>query len=52
MVREPEARAAAVERVLAAARELGFEAVDLCDSQIAGQDGNLELLTWLRWDRR
>jgi predicted rRNA methylase YqxC with S4 and FtsJ domains len=36
--------------VLTAAQALGFQVVDTCDSAIAGQDGNLELLAWLRWD--
>ncbi len=51
VVREAGAREAACAAVLAAAEALGFVVVDTCDSSIAGQDGNLELLTWLRWDR-
>lgn len=51
VVRDEGARAAARASVLAAAEALGFTVVDTCDSAIAGQDGNRELLAWLRWDR-
>ena len=51
VVRDAGGRAAALAGVLAAAEALGFVVVDTCDSAIAGQDGNLELLAWLRWDR-
>jgi 23S rRNA (cytidine1920-2'-O)/16S rRNA (cytidine1409-2'-O)-methyltransferase len=50
VVRDAGGRAAALAGVLAAAEALGFQVVDTCDSAIAGQDGNLELLAWLRWD--
>jgi 23S rRNA (cytidine1920-2'-O)/16S rRNA (cytidine1409-2'-O)-methyltransferase len=49
VVREEGARATALATVLAAAKELGFAVVDHCDASLAGQDGNLELLAWLRW---
>lgn len=51
VVRDEAARAAALAGVLAAAERLGFAVVDTCDAAIAGQDGNRELLAWLRWDR-
>lgn len=49
VVREEAARASALATVLATAQELGFAVMDHCDAAIAGQDGNRELLTWLRW---
>ena len=51
IVREAELREAARAAVLAVAVQLGFVAVDTCDSPISGQDGNLEFLVWLRWAR-
>lgn len=42
VVKEPAARAAAIEAVAAAAAELGFEVIDRADSVLAGPDGNLE----------
>ncbi len=52
VVRDAGGRAAALAGVLAAAEALGFVVVDTCDSSVAGQDGNVELLAWLRWDRQ
>jgi predicted rRNA methylase YqxC with S4 and FtsJ domains len=49
VVREDGARASALATVLAAAQGLGFTVMDHCDASLAGQDGNLELLAWLRW---
>lgn len=49
VVREEGARASALATVLAAAQGLGFTVMDHCDAALAGQDGNLELLAWLRW---
>jgi 23S rRNA (cytidine1920-2'-O)/16S rRNA (cytidine1409-2'-O)-methyltransferase len=50
-VREAEAREEARTAVLAAAGALGFVVRGSCDSPIAGQDGNLEFLVWLGWER-
>lgn len=51
VVREAGARAGALATVLAAAEGLGFAVMGHCDAAVAGQDGNLELLAWLRWER-
>ena len=51
IVREAEAREEARAAVLAAAAGLGFVVRGSCDSPIAGQDGNLEFLVWLGWER-
>ena len=48
---EAGARAGALATVLAAAEGLGFAVMGHCDAAVAGQDGNLELLAWLRWER-
>jgi 23S rRNA (cytidine1920-2'-O)/16S rRNA (cytidine1409-2'-O)-methyltransferase len=47
IVRDEAARDAAVERVLARARELGLEVRAVRRSPIEGADGNVEFLTWL-----
>jgi 23S rRNA (cytidine1920-2'-O)/16S rRNA (cytidine1409-2'-O)-methyltransferase len=50
VVREEGARASALATVLAAAQGLGFVGDGpLRRGDLAGQDGNLELLAWLRW---
>ena len=51
VVREEGGRVAALQGVLAAAQALGFKVMGTCDSAVAGQDGNVELLAWLRWDQ-
>lgn len=51
VVREQEAREEARAAVLAAAAALGFSLRATCDSPISGQDGNVEFLAWLAWDR-
>jgi 23S rRNA (cytidine1920-2'-O)/16S rRNA (cytidine1409-2'-O)-methyltransferase len=48
VVREPEKRAAATERVMACARSLGCEVVGLEESPITGPAGNVEYLLALR----
>ena len=48
IVRDDAARAAAVEKVLAAGRALGFEAVGTAPSPITGADGNVEHLACFR----
>ena len=48
IVRDDEARNAALESVEATARELGFEVRDHVESPIAGREGNREWLLWLR----
>jgi 23S rRNA (cytidine1920-2'-O)/16S rRNA (cytidine1409-2'-O)-methyltransferase len=48
IVRDDEARNAALASVEAAARELGFEVRDHVESPIAGREGNREWLLWLR----
>lgn len=48
VVRDDEARNAALTSVEAAARELGFEVRDHVESPIAGREGNREWLLWLR----
>jgi 23S rRNA (cytidine1920-2'-O)/16S rRNA (cytidine1409-2'-O)-methyltransferase len=48
VVRDDEARNAALASVEAAARELGFEVRDHVESPIAGREGNREWLLWLR----
>ena len=42
VVRDPEARADAIESVARSARDLGFEERGRCDSKLAGPKGNLE----------
>ena len=49
IVRDPAARQGALAAVTDAAKSLGFAALGACESPIAGQKGNLELLVWLRW---
>lgn len=47
IVRDDEARQAALANVEAAARELGFDVRDHVESPIAGREGNREWLLWL-----
>lgn len=47
VVRDPEARANAIEKVLIDATHLGFEARGQIDSPVRGPKGNLEALVWL-----
>lgn len=49
IVRDPQAHADACDAVLASAESLGLRRAGLCDSPIAGQDGNREFLARLRW---
>lgn len=49
IVRDAEAREAALVDVEAVARELGFEVRGHLASPIAGREGNREWLVWLRW---
>ncbi|HJL20522.1 MAG TPA: TlyA family RNA methyltransferase [Sandaracinaceae bacterium LLY-WYZ-13_1] len=42
VVRDPEARARAIDEVASAAEALGFEVRDRCDSSLAGPEGNVE----------
>ncbi len=51
VVRDPEARRAAVDKALACARDLGCEAVNWCESPIQGPAGNVEYLMVLESDR-
>lgn len=46
IVRDVEARQAAVDSVVAFARETGFEILGLIDSPIKGAEGNVEYLMW------
>ena len=48
VVRDPEARAAAIAKVEAEARELGLEVLGRCDSQLPGPEGNVEAFLRLR----
>lgn len=48
IVRDPKARAAALSRVTDAARALGLSELGRRDSPIAGSEGNVEFLLWLR----
>lgn len=48
VVRDPEARAAAIGKVEAEARELGLEVLGRCDSQLPGPEGNVEAFLRLR----
>lgn len=48
VVRDPAARAAAIDEVARSAEELGFHVVDRCDSSLPGPDGNLEAFLRLR----
>ena len=48
IVRDDAKRAAAVEGVIAMARELGFEVVGVIDSPIKGAEGNVEFLMYAR----
>ena len=48
IVRDAEDHAEACRAVVAAAEALGLHQAGLCDSPIAGQDGNREFLVWLR----
>ena len=48
IVRDPQARRAAVDRVLAAGRAAGLHPVGLIPSPIAGGDGNREFLVYFR----
>lgn len=52
IVRDPEARAAALQAVRVAAADLGFDVVDDIVSPITGREGNEEYLLWLRWRAR
>jgi 23S rRNA (cytidine1920-2'-O)/16S rRNA (cytidine1409-2'-O)-methyltransferase len=49
IVRDAEARAAAVRSVSETALALGFEVVDQVVSPIKGREGNEEYLLWLKW---
>jgi 23S rRNA (cytidine1920-2'-O)/16S rRNA (cytidine1409-2'-O)-methyltransferase len=49
IVRDAQARAAAVQSVSETAQTLGFEVVDHVVSPIKGREGNEEYLLWLRW---
>jgi 23S rRNA (cytidine1920-2'-O)/16S rRNA (cytidine1409-2'-O)-methyltransferase len=49
VVRDAEAREAALADVEAAAQSLGFEPRGHLPSPITGREGNLEWLVWLRW---
>lgn len=42
VVRDPEARRAAIDEVARAAEALGFRVLDRCDSSLAGPEGNVE----------
>jgi len=48
VVRDPAARQAAVDKVLAAAKHLGCEAVGVVESPITGPAGNVEYLAYFR----
>jgi 23S rRNA (cytidine1920-2'-O)/16S rRNA (cytidine1409-2'-O)-methyltransferase len=48
IVRDPEAHRAAVEKVQAALRELGWEHTDVIESPILGAEGNREFLLYAR----
>ncbi|MGK2859840.1 MAG: TlyA family RNA methyltransferase [Thermoanaerobaculia bacterium] len=48
IVRDPEKREAAVEKVSGIARALGFEIRGLVESPIKGAEGNVEVLLWLQ----
>lgn len=50
IVRDEEDRREALDRVESTARDLGLVVMDRCPSPIAGREGNLEYLVWLRWD--
>ena len=47
IVRDPEKRQTAVDKVSAVARELGFEVRALIESPVKGAEGNVEYLIWL-----
>ncbi len=50
IVRDPEARTMAIERVSACVAEQGGEGIDLIDSPIRGMEGNHEYLLYARFD--
>ena len=50
VVRDPEVRAAAVERVAAAAQALGWGTAGVVASRLPGPAGNVEFVLWLRRD--
>ncbi len=47
VVRDPAARALAIDKVEAEALALGFEVLGRCDSKLAGPDGNVEAFLYL-----
>lgn len=49
VVRDPEDRAEAVERAVAAGEAVGLVERGRCDSPLAGREGNLEIFVWLTW---
>jgi len=48
IVRDPEARQSAVDKVTATAGELGFAVNGLIESPVKGAEGNVEYLIWLK----
>lgn len=50
VVKDADARAAAIDEVAQAAEALGFAVIDRCDSQLPGPEGNVE--AFLRLERR
>ena len=49
VVRDPKARAKAIDDVALGAEKLGFRLIDRCDSSLAGPEGNVEAFLRLRW---
>ena len=49
VVRDPQVRAQAIERVIQTAKDLGYQYIDGADSTLPGPKGNVEFLAWLRF---
>jgi 23S rRNA (cytidine1920-2'-O)/16S rRNA (cytidine1409-2'-O)-methyltransferase len=52
IVRDPAAQQAAVQRVSAAMRDLGFSRLDVTESPILGGEGNKEFLLYGAWQEQ
>ena len=52
VVRDPKARAEAIERIIELAKSIGYTVVDGADSTLAGaKGGNIEYLAWLHYSK-